>query len=122
MSGLDTLMIEGSVSINVESENNVILGWGIADQLGQYISDYSFPINLIVPKKGTKKGFAPGSEFNKKMAEATGVFSVNPDFDTKYVLGNLAFTQKLLDAKLHSATQKYCNPCLCRCCVQSNLE
>ena len=57
MSGLDTLMIEGNVSINTTNENNVILGWGIADQLGLYISDYAFPVSLIVPKKGTKKDF-----------------------------------------------------------------
>ena len=96
MSGLDSLMIEGSIKHNPENKNNVILGWGIADQLALYISDYSFPIGIIVPKKGTKKGFSPGSEFNKKTADATGVFSVNPDFDTKYVLGDLSFVQELL--------------------------
>lgn len=99
MSGLDTLLIEGVLSIDPEKQNNVIMGWGIADQLGLYISDYSFPVSLIVPKKGTKKGFSPGSEFNKRPAEATGVFSVNPDFDTKYVLGDLTFVQQLLQQK-----------------------
>ncbi|MDG1477086.1 MAG: ABC transporter permease [Vicingaceae bacterium] len=99
MSGLDSLMIEGSINNNPENKNNVILGWGIANQLGLYISDYSFPIGLIVPKKGTKKGFTPGSEFNRKTADASGVFSVNPDFDTKYVLGNLEFVQSLLQQK-----------------------
>lgn len=99
MSGLDSLMIEGSINNNPENKNNVILGWGIANQLGLYISDYSFQIGLIVPKKGTKKGFAPGSEFNRKTADASGVFSVNPDFDTKYVLGNLEFVQNLLQQK-----------------------
>lgn len=99
MTGIDSLMIEGSISIVPDNETSVIMGWGIADQLGLYISDYSFPINVIVPKKGTKKGFTPGSEFTKKPAEATGVFSINPDFDTKYVLGNLSYVQKLLQQK-----------------------
>lgn len=96
MSGLDSLMIEGSINNTPENKNNIILGWGIADQLGLYISDYSFQVGLIVPKKGTKKGFSPGSEFNRKTADATGVFSVNPDFDTKYIVGNLEFVQNLL--------------------------
>lgn len=96
MSGLDSLMIEGAINNNPENENNIILGWGIADQLGLYISDYSFQVGLIVPKKGTKKGFSPGSEFNRRTADASGVFSVNPDFDTKYVVGNLTFVQGLL--------------------------
>ncbi|MEJ6735917.1 MAG: ABC transporter permease [Flavobacteriales bacterium] len=99
MSGIDSLLIEGSINTNSEDKNNVILGWGIANQLALYISDYSFPISIIAAKKGTKKGFSPGSEFNKRTANATGVFSVNPDFDTKYVVGNLEFAQKLLQQK-----------------------
>ena len=99
MSGLDSLMIEGSINSNPEDKNNVILGWGIAHQLALYITDYSFQIGIIVPKKGRKKGFSPGSEFNKKTANAIGVFSVNPDFDTKYVLGSLEFVQNLLQQK-----------------------
>jgi ABC-type lipoprotein release transport system permease subunit len=99
MSGLDSLMIEGSISNSPENKNNIILGWGIADQLGLYISEYSFQVGLIVPKKGTKKSFTPGSEFNRKTADATGVFSVNPDFDTKYIVGNLEFVQNLLQQK-----------------------
>jgi len=99
MSGIDSLLIEGSINTNSENKNNVILGWGIANQLALSISDYSFPISIIASKKGTKKGFSPGSEFNKKTANASGVFSVNPDFDTKYVVGNLGFAQKLLQQK-----------------------
>jgi lipoprotein-releasing system permease protein len=99
MSGLDSLMIEGSINKSPKNKNNVILGWGIANQLALYITDYSFPISIIVPKKGTKKGFSPGAEFKKKTANATGVFSVNPDFDTKYVVGNLEFAQNLLQQK-----------------------
>lgn len=99
MSGLDSLMIGGAINHNPEKANNVILGWGIANQLALYITDYSFPISIIVPKKGTKKGFSPGSEFKKKTADATGVFSVNPDFDTKYTLADLSFVQNLLQQK-----------------------
>lgn len=99
MSGLDSLMIEGAVKHSSVKHNNVILGWGIANQLALYITDYSFPISIIVPKKGTKKGFSPGSEFNRKTADATGVFSVNPDFDTKYALADLKFVQNLLQEK-----------------------
>ena len=49
-----------------------------------------------MPKRGNKKGLSPESEFNKRIAYASGIFSVNPDFDTKYVLANLGFVQQLL--------------------------
>jgi len=99
MTGMDSLMIEGEIQHNPEKNNNIIMGWGIADQLSLFISQDIYQVGVIVPKRGTKKGLTPGSEFNRKTAIATGVFSVNPDFDTKYVIGSLEFVQKLLKHK-----------------------
>lgn len=97
MSGLDTLLIEGNQKNLTTPVNYAVLGYGIADKLSLFLSA-SIPkeISLIVPKKGHKKGLTPGAEFNRKFALPTGIFSVNPDFDTKYVLSSLSFVQKLL--------------------------
>lgn len=94
MTGLDTLLISGSLST---SENSLLLGWGVSDKLSLYVSE-GIPnqTQIIIPKRGTKKGLSPDSEFNRKFANTTGVFSVNPDFDTKYALADLRFVQKLL--------------------------
>ena len=99
MTGIDSLIIEGKIEHNSESNNNIIMGWGIADQLALFISQSVYQVGVIVPKKGNKKGLTPGSDFNRKTANATGIFSVNPDFDTKYVLGELGFVQNLLKHK-----------------------
>lgn len=99
MSGMDSLLIEGTIIHNAENNNNIILGWGIADKLALFISESVYQVGIIVPKRGNKKSLSPGSEFNRKTANATGIFSVNPDFDTKYVLGELEFVQKLLKHK-----------------------
>ena len=99
MSGIDTMLIEGKVNHTSDAKNSVIMGWGIADQLSLFISQDIYQVSVIVPKKGTKKGLSPGSEFNRKTANATGIFSVNPDFDTKYIVADLDFVQKLLQHK-----------------------
>ncbi len=99
MTGMDSLLIEGEIRHHSEKYNNIIMGWGIADKLALFISESVYQVGVIVPKRGTKKGLSPGSEFNRKTANATGIFSVNPDFDTKYVLGELEFVQKLLKHK-----------------------
>ncbi len=85
MSGMDTMMIEGKINHTSDTKNSVIMGWGIADQLSLFISQSVYQISVIVPKRGTKKGFSPGSEFNRKTATATGIFSVNPDFNISFV-------------------------------------
>jgi lipoprotein-releasing system permease protein len=96
MSGIDSLLIEGAIN-HEPGNNNIVLGWGIADKLALFISESSYRVSIIVPKKGTKKSLAPNSEFIKKTAYAAGIFSVNPDFDTKYTLADLSFVQKLLN-------------------------
>lgn len=99
MTGMDSLLIEGDIRHHAEKNNNIILGWGIADQLSLFIAESVYQVGIIVPKRGNSKSLTPGSEFNRKTANATGIFSVNPDFDTKYVLGELEFVQKLLKHK-----------------------
>ncbi|PJA09191.1 MAG: hypothetical protein COX70_02200 [Flavobacteriales bacterium CG_4_10_14_0_2_um_filter_32_8] len=96
MSGMDSLLIEGTINHQTENNNNLVFGWGIADKLALFISESTHQVSVIVPKRGTSKGLTPDAEFNKKIAYASGIFSVNPDFDTKYVLANLAFVQQLL--------------------------
>lgn len=94
MTGLDTLLISGSVSTK---ENSLLLGWGVSDKLSLFVTEgIPYQTQVIVPKRGTKRGLTPQSEFYKKMANTTGVFSINPDFDTKYVLADLVFVQSLL--------------------------
>jgi len=99
MSGMDSLLVDGVINKEVENNNNVVFGWGIADKLALFSSKNSAQLSIIVPKRGTTKGLSPGSEFNKKIANASGIFSVNPDFDTKYVLADLGFVQELLQHK-----------------------
>jgi lipoprotein-releasing system permease protein len=100
MSGLDSLLIEGNQSTLTSSNDYMVLGYGIADKLALFLSgNFGEKVSVIVPKKGHKKGLTPDSEFNRKWAHPTGIFSVNPDFDTKYVLSPLPFVQKLLNHK-----------------------
>ncbi|MDB4533580.1 ABC transporter permease [Vicingaceae bacterium] len=99
MTGMDSMIIEGKVNHTNDAKNSLIMGWGIADQLSLFISQSVYQISIIVPKKGMKKGLTPGSEFNRKIANATGIYSVNPDFDSKYVVADLEFVQNLLKHK-----------------------
>ena len=100
MTGLDSLMFDGKVSFDEEENHYLHFGYGIADNLSLYLgSKFQDKVSVIVPKRGNKKSFLPTDEFNRKYANAAGVFSVSPDFDTKYVLSSLSFAQELLNHK-----------------------
>jgi len=96
MCGLDTMLIEGNQKGLTQIDNYIVLGYGIADQLALFLTNnFTKKVSVIVPKKGHQKGFTPDLEFNRKWAIPTGIFSVNPDFDTKYALVSLPFIQEL---------------------------
>lgn len=100
MTGLDSLMFDGKVRFDDDLNSYLHLGYGIADNLSLYLgSKFQEKVTVIVPKRGNKKSFLPTDEFNRKYASASGVFSVSPDFDTKYVLSSLTFAQELLNHK-----------------------
>jgi len=95
MTGLDSMMIEGKLVL--ENPNSTVMGYGISDKLSLYLNNMLVEqVSIIVPKKGIKKSFTPADEFTRKFATPTGIFSVSPDFDTKYVLTSLPFAQELL--------------------------
>lgn len=99
-SGIDSLLVEGSYLSDTPEEKHLILGYGVADQLSLFLSGKVINwVHIIVPKKGTKKSFTPDAAFRKRMALPSGIFSINPDFDTKYVLADLRFVQDLLQAQ-----------------------
>ncbi|MGE0560271.1 MAG: FtsX-like permease family protein [Flavobacteriales bacterium] len=98
MTGLDTLMYEGQFKKDTETTHYINVGYGIADNLSLYINPgFLEEISVIIPKKGNSKNFIPGEEFTRKYATPSGVFSISPDFDNKYVLASLPFVRKLLD-------------------------
>lgn len=96
--GLDTLMFEGSLKDDSKDHQYLYFGYGVADNLSFYLgSKFQDKVSVIIPKRGNSKSFIPTDEFNRKFAFGAGVFSVSPDFDTKYVLSSLNFAQELLN-------------------------
>lgn len=96
--GLDTLIYEGRYIKDTESAHYLNFGYGIANNLSLFIGEKSAEeVSVIIPKKGQKKSLIPGEEFHRKYAIPSGIFSITPEFDNKYVLGSLPFVQSLLD-------------------------
>lgn len=98
MTGLDTLMYEGKYRADTKSIHYLNFGYGVAYNISLYIDDIvPQELSVIVPKKGNTKTFVPGDEFNRNFATPSSIFSISPDFDSKYVLSSLAFAQNLFE-------------------------
>jgi lipoprotein-releasing system permease protein len=97
MSGLDTMMVEGKFKLQEGTENFAVIGNGVAYYLQANLEDFLNPISIYVPRRTA--GFSGGFEnaFNTEIIFPSGFFSVQQDFDSKYVMLPLRFVKRLLE-------------------------
>ncbi len=96
-SPLDSLLVTGEMTLQDDSLDFAVPGYGIAYFLD---IDMNAPDNLIsvyIPKrKGNITGL-PQESFYSELIQPIGIFSVQQDFDDKYMLVPLRFARRLLD-------------------------
>ena len=74
-----------------------ILGIGVAYHLNLARLDLVDPLQLYVPKPDYKVGLDPMQSVHMRHLYPMGTFSVQPDYDVKYVVTPLAFARNLFE-------------------------
>jgi len=97
VSELDTMLIEGTFVLQEGNSNFAVSGAGVAWYLNLNLSDIRHLLSIFVPKRGNASSFQFESAFNNEVIHPSGIFSVQQEFDEKYVLVPLRFARKLLD-------------------------
>jgi len=99
MTRLDTMLVEGKLNIGNKESSFAIAGQGVAYFLSLVTNDTYNPVSIYVPRKGKRNILIPEDAFNNLYVSITGIFSVQQDFDAKYVLVPFSFAEKLLESK-----------------------
>lgn len=97
MSGLDSLTVEGELKLNDGDIPLAVVGYGIKYHLGLYIEGNYSGIQVYAPSREKYSSTNPEKAFTKMNIMPAGVFTINPDFDEKYMLVPLSFTRKILN-------------------------
>jgi lipoprotein-releasing system permease protein len=97
MTGVDTMMTEGELLLEKDSINFAVPGLGIADALNISTENLFTPLDVYVPKRGKYISMIPEEAFNHDLVRPSGVFSIQQDFDSKYVLVPVRFIRGLLN-------------------------
>lgn len=99
MSQLDSALIDGELVLRANGVPFAISGYGIASQLGLYLSKAPENLSIYAPKRSIRLLSNPiNSVYNKQIASA-GVFYISPEYDNKYIVVDLQFAQELLEYK-----------------------
>ena len=87
---------DGKFQVKDSALNYAIIGANIAVPLNINIDRSMEPLRITVPRRGVKTAFVPEEEFNTMSATPGGIFSIQQEFDSKYVFVSLDFARQLL--------------------------
>ncbi len=110
LTGLDTLMWQGRFFRAGDDQELAVLGKGVSYYLGMGLQDMYNPLYLYIPKTGATFSTRPENAFRISGLFPIGIFTVQADFDSKYVLVPISFMRSVLqqDASMVSALEFRC--------------
>tara|TARA_B100001093_G_scaffold118063_1_gene110581 strand:- start:411 stop:1613 length:1203 start_codon:yes stop_codon:yes gene_type:complete len=76
--------------------SDVVLGFGVAGNLGVGVYDYTTFLNITVPKK-SKQSLLEQNPFRSVSSIVVGLYQINEDLDKKYMFSRLELAQNLLE-------------------------
>ncbi len=98
VSGVDSSIYHGHYLLN--DDNNVdyaVLGVGIEQALSVNYDDPMGYVTVYVPKRGNTVSVNPEEAFSRALIKPAGSFSIQQDFDLKYVFVPIDFARRLLN-------------------------
>ena len=94
---LDSMMVEGDLITESKGRAFAVAGRGVAYYLGLDPQEMVHPLEIYVPRRTTSNSLRPDEAFDSASLFVSGIFSIQDDFDSKYVLLPIGFTRELLE-------------------------
>ena len=95
MSGLDSMIINGSFDLHMGKTSSALVGSGVAYALSLSLGDINEPINIYVPKANASFSLNPIEAFHSGSIHPSGIFEVQPEFDTRYIIVPIDYAREL---------------------------
>jgi lipoprotein-releasing system permease protein len=96
--GIDSMMVDGVFLLEKNEIPYAVLGIGVRHHLGISIDErYQIFMDVFVPKRTAKASHDLTTMYSEKKIQPAGVFSIQQDYDTRYVLVPISFMRSLLD-------------------------
>lgn len=95
MSGIDSMIIDGDFTLVKDGKPYAVIGQGVAVNLAVGLNFIS-PVIFYVPRNTKLISMNPAMAFNRKYIFPSGIFAIQQDFDSEYVIVPLFFARDLL--------------------------
>jgi len=98
VTGVDSAVERGEFLLKQGPEHYAVIGRGVEAKLGLNVSgNYPAPLKVYMPKRGDNTYINPSRAFNREPIVPKGVFEIQQEFDSKYVLVPIDFARELLE-------------------------
>lgn len=94
---MDTMLVTGGFILNYNNRNYTVIGAGIAYQLSIYDTDMLKTLQMYVARNNGAGISDPLNAFNADSVGISGIFSVQQEIDSKYMIVPIALIRQLLD-------------------------
>jgi lipoprotein-releasing system permease protein len=95
INGIDSTLREGQFRLRMGDRNGAVLGAGMRNKLSVHIDDPLATLTIYMPVRGAVG--AMDKPFKTRFAYPTGTFAIQQEYDTEYIISNIAFVRELLD-------------------------
>ena len=96
LTGIDTTVINGSYTLNDGHRPMAVVGAGLAYYLSVNIH-FVNPLIIYVPKRNARISVNPERAVNKSFIYPSGIFAIQQEIDTRYMIVPIDFVRNLLD-------------------------
>jgi lipoprotein-releasing system permease protein len=97
ITGIDSFILFGKYELENSGRYQAVMGAGIDEVLNADMEEPITNMQILVPKKGRKVYVNPEDAFEKSMALPIGVFAIQQEFDSKYIILPYPLTEELLN-------------------------
>ncbi len=95
MSGIDSMITDGSFSLGNDSFPQALVGAGVAYSLSLNLRNAFTGIDLYVPRPGAGYTLNPTEAFQSAVIRPSGIFQIQPEVDTRYIIVPYGFASRL---------------------------
>lgn len=96
-SGIDTMLVDGSCILERGDTDYALIGSGVAYSLQLGLGNYNTPIEIYAPKRDASSLLNPEEAFNRRYVQPSGIFAIQQEYDSRYVLVPFRFAQELFE-------------------------
>jgi len=96
ITGIDTMMMEGEFNLLKNNRPYTVVGQGVAYYLGVGLH-FIDPIMIYVPRRSATVSLNPENAFSKRFIYPSGIFRIEQEIDSKYLIVPIAFARELLE-------------------------